>query len=258
MAFIRKIRFAALVYRELGLVTATKILTILLSLERNKQERWVRLKVKKQPLSIPVDSTNLGTFLTTFVYKFHLPGFRLVNPKVILDFGSNIGLTCFDFARLYPESHVFGWEIDLNNVEIARKVNSQNSNVLINHRGVSDRSGVMSYKVDTDSDAFSLVEQSDQAQHVSVEVESMSDILSQFESIDLVKIDIEGTELRVLKSLSPKDAKHVKSMLIEIHHGNEIEEITSHLRNLGFELANHERHWSALMATRISTKVLST
>jgi hypothetical protein len=78
----------------------------------------------------------------------------------------------------------------------------------------------------------------------------LRNIVSTFDRIDFIKIDIEGTELSVLRSLGRIDLEHVNEIVIEIHKKIDMEEIKTLLEKFGFHVINHEKHWSAFRAVR--------
>ena len=77
---------------------------------------------------------------------------------------------------------------------------------------------------------YSIVNQSKDCDEVPTI--SLNDLLSPYNSIDLVKIDVEGAELDVIKS-GLKYLNRVKSMVIEVRQRYE-EEIVSLMKQLGF------------------------
>jgi FkbM family methyltransferase len=250
----KRVTFIGKIFEHLPVVTSIKIVTLhfLFALGVIKKPRKsIRVSIGAASLDLPVDRFSLRTFLDTFVFRYHLPSNLSEDAKVILDFGSNIGLTCFDYSLRYPNALVQGYEIDLGNVVVARKINRNNSRVTIYHLGVSDQKGTMYYNSELDSDAFSLINNSLGISNLkSVSTESISQIFSAYELIDLVKVDIEGTELATLKSLGKQDVKNVREMVVEVHNADEMVQITDLLTSLGFKVKKHERHWSALRALR--------
>jgi hypothetical protein len=110
----------------------------------------------------------------------------------------------------------------------------------------------MYYDRSVDSDAYSLLEKQLLNKRLTkVRVESIVNIFSSFDKVDLVKIDIEGTELNILRSLDRIQVEHVNEIVIEIHKKNELDEAVFILDRLGFHVQNHEKHWSALRAIKL-------
>ncbi|HAL94437.1 MAG TPA: hypothetical protein DCP55_00295 [Chitinophagaceae bacterium] len=242
-------------FDEIEFASAVKLLLymrLLILGIKKESENLIRVKVNSVSLQIPQNKVAIRIFWSTFVFKYHLPLNPGSEPQLILDFGSNIGLTCFDYSLRFPKAKIIGYEIDLKNFEFARKLNQNNPQVSILHLGVSDKSEWMYYDSSVDSDAYSLIEDKFiDERSVKVRVESVSEIFASFDKIDLVKVDIEGTELSILRSLNPIHVEHVKEIVIEIHKKFELEEIRSILERLGFHVENHEEHWSALRAIKL-------
>jgi len=241
-------------FLEIEFVSAIKLLfysRLLILGIKKENKNFIRVKVKSFSLKIPQNRVAISTFWSTFVFKYHLPINLDGEPRLILDFGSNIGLTCFDYSLRFPKAKIIGYEIDLKNFEIARQMNLNNSRVSILHLGVSDKSGWMYYDPTVDSDAYSLIEDKFiDERSVKVRVESAAEIFASFDKVDLVKVDVEGTELSILRSLNRIHVEHVKEIVIEVHNSIELDEIRSILERLGFHVENHREHWSALRAIK--------
>ena len=61
--------------------------------------------------------------------------------------------------------------------------------------------------------------------------------------IDLVKIDVEGSEFEVLKSIKPEQFSGIKQLSIEVHNiNNRVEHITSYLRQYGY-IIDVDQNW---------------
>ena len=250
----KRVAFIGNIFKHLPVITSIKIVTLhfLFALGAIKKPRKaIQVSIGQSKLNLPIDRFALRTFLDTFVFKYHLPLTLSENAKVILDFGSNIGLTCFDYSLRYPNALIQGFEIDLDNVLSARQINESNTRITINHLGVSDQKGTMFYNRELGSDAFALIKHSsNESNFEPVSTESIASIFSAFDFIDFVKIDIEGTELTTLKSLTKEDVEKVREMVVEVHNAHEITKIHELLTSLGFEVKKHEKHWSALRALR--------
>ena len=130
------------------------------------------------------------------------------DEKVIVDFGSNIGISGLYFLTHAPRSHVHLFEPVPTNVERLRE----------NLRGFEDRVTLSTVAVGTENaTAEFTVEPTGRygglgvsgSETISVEVLDANDVLSSIAEangspIDVVKLDIEGVELAVLQRLSPE------------------------------------------------------
>lgn len=84
----------------------------------------------------------------------------------------------------------------------------------------------------------------------------------QIEMFDLIKMDVEGSELQIIMSLDSPPAKQL-SVEFHMHTGvygdEEVYQMVSHLRRMGYEIASHEKtsqhglppnFWSSLFILR--------
>lgn len=146
------------------------------------------------------------------------------NPTII-DCGSHIGLSVIYFKKLYPNSTVLCFEPDKQNFKLLQKnmlANKLNGVIPINS-ALSDARGTKFFY------GFSKIKQnwtwdkslikniwSDKkpTSKIAIQTEKLSTYINN--QIDLIKIDIEGSELTVLKEIQHK-LKLVKLLYVEFH-----------------------------------------
>ncbi len=148
-----------------------------------------------------------------FVKKYYYFHTALVDP-LIYDCGANIGISCLFFKEFYPNARIKAFEPDpslsatlkknlnlnsINDVEIFTKA------VWINNNGVE----FGAEGADTGS-IFSAQNK--------IEVESirLKDLLEEEIEVTLLKMDIEGAEVKVMEDCSESLSK-VKNIFIEYH-----------------------------------------
>lgn len=140
----------------------------------------------------------------------------------IIDCGSNIGMSLVFFKALYPEAEILAFEPDpgsyeclLQNIEVNKLKDVQALKLAL-----SEEEGQVDFYIDPDRPGSLLMSTiQDRMPHTATRVPSGR--LSTFidRSIDLVKMDIEGAELTVIKELSYSGRMaHVNNFLIEYHH----------------------------------------
>lgn len=149
------------------------------------------------------------------IYKFHTEK----EQPFIIDCGANVGLGVIFFKEQYPRSRVIAFEpertifsylkknvenLQLEGVELINKaVWSRNELLLFNNEGA-------------DASRLAAFENKDGGFSSSYEVEAVR--LSEFidQEVDLLKIDIEGAELEVIREIEPK-LRRVRHIFIEYH-----------------------------------------
>lgn len=150
----------------------------------------------------------------------------------IVDAGANVGLASLVFNRYFPKSKICALEPEGNNF-IALKQNLEDNSIdtqWIINGGLWSKSCNLEVRQDFRDGrnwSFSVVEKTGG----SIQAYSVDELLTRtnFPTIDLLKIDIEGSEFEVLKS-APNWIDRVKFMAIEIHEEfGAVEQIHQHL-----------------------------
>lgn len=143
------------------------------------------------------------------------------NP-LILDCGSNIGISILFFKCLYPKCRIISFEPDKNTFSLLKK-NIQFNNlqdVVLHNNAISNTEGIVNFYYDPNNpgdENMSIIK--DRLFDEVEEVQSvlLSDYINN--QIDFMKMDIEGAETMVFEELSKKNKiKFIKTMVIEYHH----------------------------------------
>lgn len=153
---------------------------------------------------------------------------------VIIDCGANVGLSAYYFANLFPSASILAFEADEEIHQCLRANVKKFSFVQPIHKAVwINNDGVQFSSEGADGGAVSNALSS---KTVSVPSIALKDILSQFEQIEMLKIDIEGAEVEVVRSVKD-DLKKCKNVFIEYHSFPNKEQ---HLHELLFILASND------------------
>jgi FkbM family methyltransferase len=205
---------------------------------------------------------DLCTFVEFFSARYVLIPAELppLQPRVIYDIGANIGMASLYFADRYPDARFYAFEPVPANFELCQ----------LNYRNLA-RGEVFPWAVGSQSAAaaFSFSENdlrggrlqgvgnppaAGAEKQIQVPVFSIADLVArkQLDPPDLVKLDVEGAELEVLKGMG-EQAGHVRRMLIETH-GPEVDAACRQwLQDHGFLiLHSHEAlpGWAAIWCDR--------
>lgn len=160
--------------------------------------------------------------------------FKSSNPKpVIIDCGSNIGVSVLWFTKNYPGSSIIAFEPDpllFGLLQQNTKTNNIHSD--LRNEAVWNSNSVLKFSPSKKQNA-----QISDAGTVTVNAIRLKEVLQKFSQIDLLKIDIEGAEYAVLKDC--KDELHkVQHLFVECHYkdGNitEVLSILQLLQDSGF------------------------
>ena len=139
------------------------------------------------------------------------------NP-VIIDCGANIGLSTLYFSIAYPHSKIYAFEPDKTIFNLlALNINSNNrSNVTIHNEAVWIANTTLSF-----SNKGSEASQIDPSGQSATKVNAiqLATFLNQFDTIDFLKMDIEGAEYEVVKDCK-EQLKKVQNFFLEYHGTN--------------------------------------
>ncbi len=216
---------------------------------------WVKFVKIKLPLNLsllcPVDE--IIDVWYNILHIFYFKDYELITdfiPKngwIVLDVGSYIGIWLLKAARLVGdnglvvgfEPHPISFQIAYANV----KINNFKNVILLNY-AISERNSYMKLYVPNSRINCSLLEEyvnlvDECRQIVNVKTVRLDYVLRKLRinRVDLLKIDVEGYELRVLKSIENLlYRKVIKRLIIEVHTNVvNIHEIANYLEELGWD-----------------------
>jgi len=142
-------------------------------------------------------------------------------PEVIVDVGSNIGISVTFFALKYPKAKIFSFEPDPRAFRILAKNTKSFANVSIYKKAVASKVGEMAfYLVNKRSISSSLYERGSRQKKVIVKTIGLADIFKELEvhRVDILKVDAEGAEYEIFKNSTGK-LSDVRCIVGEIHRG---------------------------------------
>ncbi len=150
--------------------------------------------------------------------------FETSNTKpVIIDCGSNIGMSVLYFKYLFHDAKIMAFEPNPNTFRLLQKNMEVNGirDVELHDIALSDREGEISFFVSSDPGTLLGSTRSDRGGDV--ELKTKADKLSKYirnqQKIDLVKIDVEGSELNIVNELIESSAlQKAEQYIIEYHH----------------------------------------
>ncbi len=148
---------------------------------------------------------------------------KLVGARCFVDVGTNLGwFTCLA-GRLLPDGVVHGFEMDETNFALARRNVELNGlgNVRLHAAAVADAPGEVRYARSTREGhpGFQLLDDAaSDAAAVSVEAVTLDAVFAvSGPAPDVVKIDVEGAELRVLTGMAALLRDRAPRIFVEVH-----------------------------------------
>ena len=152
---------------------------------------------------------------------------NLSDSSVVLDIGANIG-NVSSFILEKKNSQVFAFEPNRLCFEIMKRRFIDDSRIKIYNVGISNFSGISNFYLHENSkgiEDFDYIESSSlmykkdnvsKENSIKINVIHITEILSKFSKIDLIKIDIEGSEYEIIPFLISEKNK-ITNVLCELH-----------------------------------------
>ncbi|MCD4811845.1 FkbM family methyltransferase [bacterium] len=153
---------------------------------------------------------------------------------LIIDVGAHIGLSILYFKREYPNSRIVAFEPNPITVQVLNEniFNNNLDDIEIHESAIWVEDGIKKMYIDnTEQDRYSVASFNKncwngtvKSKLISVKTERLDKYVNQ--DIDLLKLDIEGAEQRVLKSIK-RYFCNIKNIIFEYHptHGQDIKKI---------------------------------
>jgi FkbM family methyltransferase len=173
--------------------------------------------------------------------EYHFPS-NEVHPFII-DCGSNIGMSILFFKTLYPGAKVLGFEPDERAYACLERNISANrlGDVTVRNAALALRAGKIRFFSDPERPGdlrMSSIAERLPGPSREVDAVRLSDHVEA--PVDFLKIDVEGSEMEVLKDLAQSGKLHfIRRMIIEYHHHirpdeNRLSELLALLEGAGF------------------------
>jgi FkbM family methyltransferase len=160
---------------------------------------------------------------------------------LIIDCGANVGISVLYFKQLFPDAKILAFEPDPNISAYFRKNMEVNGveGVQLEEKAVwKDGKGIR-FGVEG-ADGGSIFYEGEQS--IQIPTTRLRDILEQYPAVDLLKLDIEGAEVEVIKDCQDQLTK-VKFLFIEYHswiaNRQELDVLLACLESNGFRYYIH-------------------
>jgi FkbM family methyltransferase len=174
-----------------------------------------------------------------FIYDVYSSEIKELHPYII-DCGSNIGMSVLYFKSQYPGAKILAFEPDHETFQLLSEnvsVNNLDGVQLLNVALSDQDSEVQLFaKPVPGSLTMSLFKSEEKTQMKSVIAKKLSGYVNA--KVDLLKIDVEGSEIKILRDLVESDKiKMIDQMIIEYHPaitGKPVESFIKFLESINF------------------------
>ncbi|PYX06771.1 MAG: hypothetical protein DMG88_17400 [Acidobacteria bacterium] len=185
----------------------------------------LRLALSRRPLrrmsllgtEVHFNDAHSFTFLFSELFFEEIYGGCEQPPATIIDCGSNIGMSILLFKSLWPKSKILGIEASPETFLLLKENVKTLHDVTIVNKAVSGRRGIVPFYSGPNSLLSSTNALRGGGTEISVEAVPLSDFID--DSIDLLKTDIEGSEIDAFAELEASGKMPlIRQMFIEYHH----------------------------------------
>jgi FkbM family methyltransferase len=196
------------------------IKSLLFCLAMNTSGEECEIKWKGKHYHIRKHSSDFQVFRSVVVFgQYNISRITSKNVKTIVDLGSNIGFSVLHFKSKFPDAHIIAVEPEKHNYkQLVKNVQGYNNIDCLQNAiwyaqknlGIFD-SGLGEY-------AFRVVD-ANQKLVGSVDAITMDDIIARYniQTIDILKIDIEGAEKELFTHNFESWLPKVRCIVIELH-----------------------------------------
>lgn len=180
------------------------------------------IKVKLKELEKPVFLRNNTSDITVFYQVFFLNSYNFNYPSqvdVIIDCGANIGMSSIFFHLRFPQALILALEPEESNYNMLVKNCSYYQNIITLKAGIWNKNTKLQLVNKSNEPWEMQVEENQNDSIKDVEAVSISYLLQKFNlpKIDILKIDIEGSEKELFEFDSEKWLPHTRIICIELH-----------------------------------------
>ena len=173
----------------------------------------LKLPELMHPFEIRPNSTDLAIFGQVFLnrsYHFDLKA----EPKLIIDGGANIGLASIFFASKFPNAKIIAVEPEEKNFKAMLRNTANYKNIICMQGALWPTKTKLSLFDDGRGESGYVTKEG--AQNQIIESYPIHDLAKE-RIIDVLKIDIEGSELELFASNYQRWLPKVKCLIIETH-----------------------------------------
>ena len=143
--------------------------------------------------------------------EYELDHVQLPEKAVVIDLGGNIGTFCMEIHRQFPTAQLTAYEPFPANAKMF-KLNAPYATLV--QKAAGAKTGTVHFEDGENFVGLTVVKEGG----IIVDALSLDDITKDFNRIDLLKVDIEGSEYDVLNAASSATFSKIQHVIMETHY----------------------------------------
>ncbi|MCE0497135.1 MAG: FkbM family methyltransferase [Methylacidiphilales bacterium] len=193
----------------------------LVRFEKKDVELQIHLIPLSREVTIRCNTSDIACLEKIFLIKEYQMPFP-TNPQIIVDAGANIGLATLYYSQEYPNAKIIAIEPERSNFNLLKKNCADLPNITLVEGALWNREGTLIIQdPKAEKWKFSVTEPLPTSSSTTEEVQAMTipGILRQIgtDRIDILKLDIEGSEYELFKNGAEDWLGAVDQIVIELH-----------------------------------------
>jgi FkbM family methyltransferase len=180
----------------------------------------ISIHSKKFINPVQIRVTDLPIFYQVFgELQYDINFYLRYKPLNIIDAGSNVGYSCLYFASIFPDATIIGIEPETRNFKQLKFNTANYKNIKCIQAGIWHQDAFISIKDENESSASFEVQENNNDQKSGLRGITIDSIATEnnFDSIDILKIDIEGAEFNLFSSNPHTWLDKTRCVIIELH-----------------------------------------
>jgi FkbM family methyltransferase len=203
---------------KFGIVNGLRIARKLFPKKPSAEIISLNIPSARFPVYVRSKTSDVWNFMENFMHlQFPLP--ENLSPRLIIDAGANAGFATVVFLNKYPEAKVIAVEPEATNVEMIKKNCSMYDNFECIKSAIWKNNGYVKIMNPEAGKTEFRITETDANDAGSIKATTIEKILSDsgLPAIDILKLDIEGTERELFESNYKLWLDKVNVLIIELH-----------------------------------------
>ena len=181
-----------------------------------KEKEIYQIKSNNNIIYLRKETSDFNVLKCIFKNKEYDINYRIEKPKIILDCGANIGIGSLFFNMKFPEAKIIALEPEESNYELLCKNVENLNNIIPVNAGLWKKECKLKIR-DIGLDKWGFIVEETEEEN-GIKAECIDSLIKKFniKFIDILKIDIEGSEKEIFES-SCEWLEKVGVLVIELH-----------------------------------------